>query len=226
MKTLVALLLLVGLLVAGDRIAEQVAERELARQLEADLGTRPAVEITGFPLLTQALRGRYDEMHVDAPRVRQGAVDVEDVRAVLQGARVPLGDVLGGRVVEVPVERLTATGLVTYAQVEELAGDGLRLAADPEGVRVSGSIEVLGRTVSASAVSSVALEGDELRVTAQRLEVEGAQPPAAVARVLRDRLDLSVPLPPLPYDVRLAEVTPGPRGITVSGSARDVVLRR
>ena len=227
MKLLLALLVLGALLVGADRVAEQVAERALAEQLEAELGTRPTVEIAGFPLLTQALRGRYDELRVAAPRAREGAVTVEDLSATLRGAQVPLGDALGGAVDAVPVEELAATGVVTYAQLEALAGAGdLELAHDPQGVRVRGSVRVLGRTVTASAVSSVALDGDTLVVRATRLDVEGARPPAAVERALRDRLDLRLPLPPLPYDVTLREVSPGPRGITVSGTARDVVLRR
>ena len=54
---LVVLLLLVALAVVADRAVEQVAEGVVARQLAAELGTTPSVEVGGFPFLTQAIGG-------------------------------------------------------------------------------------------------------------------------------------------------------------------------
>ena len=225
MKWLVGLLVLVALLVGADRVAEHVAAGVLADRLQTELGSRPTVEIDGFPFLTQAVGGSYQRLRVSAPVVRREGLSLRDFSATLTGVHVALGDALGGSLSAVPVDRLDAGGLVAYDDLAQLAGPGLRLAGDPNGVRVTGRVAALGRQVDVSAVSSVALAGDTLVVTAGQLTVGGVAVTGPLAAALRGRLDLRVPLPALPYGVRLASLVAGPQGITVSGGARSVVLR-
>jgi len=63
---LVVVLLLVGLAVVADRVAVGVAETRVGEQLAAEggLAGTPEVDITGFPFLTQAIGGRYDEVRI------------------------------------------------------------------------------------------------------------------------------------------------------------------
>ncbi len=225
MKWLVGLLVLVALLVGADRGAEHVAAGVLADRLQTELGSRPTVEVDGFPFLTQAVGGSYQRLRVTAPVVRREGLSLRDFSATLTGVHVALGDALGGSLSAVPVDRLDAGALVAYDDLTQLAGPGLRLAGDPNGVRVTGRVAALGRQVDVSAVSSVALAGDALVVTAGQLTVGGVAVTGPLAAALRGRLDLRVPLPALPYGVRLASLVAGPQGITVSGSARSVVLR-
>ena len=64
---LVAVLVVLGL-VLGDRYAEQRVEREAAAQLQDELGTPapPAVDVEGWPFLTQAVGQRLPRVHVVA----------------------------------------------------------------------------------------------------------------------------------------------------------------
>lgn len=226
MKRIAAVLVLLVVLVVGDRVAEQAVEGVLADQLQGELGSRPDVEIGGVPFLTQAVRGRYDDVQLRADRVERSGVPVLDVRAALTGARVPLSSLLRGEVEQVPVDGLRLRGLVSYDALEAVAGDrDVQLSPEGEDVRVAGSFKVLGREVPVSAVSSLRLDGDSVVLTARRLEIGGASVPGPVAGALSGRLDVRVPLPPLPYDVRVEQVEPGPAGVTVSGAARDTVLR-
>ena len=225
-KLLVSVLLLAALLVVADRVAAHVTQGVLARQLTAELGTRPSVELGGFPFLTQAVAGRYTDVRLRAARVERSGVSLTGFSAALAGVDVPLSDAVRGKVDAVPVQRLSASGVLSYAELQRLAGKGLTIAPDPRGVRVSGTVRVLGQNVAASAVSSVTLQGDEVMLRAGDVEVDGIRPTGAIARALAGRLDLDVRLPTLPYDVRLSSVQPGPTGIAVSGTARDIVLRR
>jgi len=159
-KWLVGLLVLVALLVGADRVAEHVAAGVLADRLQTELGSRPTVEIDGFPFLTQAVGGSYQRLRVSAPVVRREGLSLRDFSATLTGVHVALGDALGGSLSAVPVDRLDAGALVAYDDLTQLAGPGLRLAGDPNGVRVTGRVAALGRQVDVSAVSSVALAGD------------------------------------------------------------------
>lgn len=216
----VALVLVLGLVVAADRVSEHVAEGLLADQVSRELGVRPDVEIGGVPFLTQALTGHYRDLRLTAPRVDGSGVRLDDVEVRLSGADVPLSSVVRGSVDAVPVDRLRVQGVVPYDELEAAAGRDVQLSAAPGGVRVSGTIRVLGQSVPASATSTVSLDGDRLVLTARELQAAGA-----TAR-LSGALDLSLAVPELPYGVRLTSVAAGPDGVTVSGQATDTVLRR
>ena len=226
MKWLVAVLVVLGLLVVADRVGESVAERTLADQLEQELGSRPDVEIGGFPFLTQALRGRYEQLRADAPSAVQGGVTLHDVRSTLSGVHVPLSDAVRGDVTEVPVDALEASGTVSYDDLEVASGvDDVQLEADPGGgVRVTGSFRVLGGASRPSRSPTVTLDGDTLVVTAQ--PGRGRHGRGAVSAALQGRLDLRIPVPELPYGLQLSSVRTGPDGVAVAGSQRaDVVVR-
>ena len=228
MKVVWTLVLLVLLLVAADRVALVVAEREVATQLQAsgDLSARPSVSIKGIPFLTQAIGGVYDEVEVRAEDVTAGNGRLSEFSASLAGVQVPLSDALSGSVSSVPVSSLTATVLLSYADLtSRLADRRLTVSPGPRGlVRVTGSVTVLGRTVSASALSSVTLSGTSVVVTAERFEV-GARPADRVlTAALGKRLDFTARIGELPYGLRLTGVTIQPAGVVATASAKDTVL--
>ena len=226
-KLVIALVVLLVLLVGADRVAEQVAEGRIAQQLAAELAARPTVEIGGFPFLTQALRGRYQDIAVSGDSASRQGVRVTDFRAHLEGVRVPLSDALAGRVGAVPVDQVRGTALVSYADFAHAANvPGLQLAPAGDQVRVSGPVQVLGQDLTVSALSDVRLDGTDVVLTAQRLEVGGQQVSGPVSAALSGRLDLRVPTAGLPYDLVLTDVRTTERGIELSGTARDVVLQR
>jgi len=223
---LVLFVLLVGLLVVGDRAAEQVAESAISRQLEGELGTAPSVEVGGFPFLHQALRGRYDEITVEADRLRRDDVTVQDFRATLEGNRVSLSDVVGGSVDEVPVDRLQGTGLVTFAAIEEASGGQVQLEPAGDRVRVRGTVTAFGRTVEAAALAEPVVQGPDLLLRASEVTVAGEPVTGVVGLTLVDALSLGYPVPELPYGLQLREVDVTDTGVVVTGGASDVLLRR
>jgi len=226
-KLLVALVVLLLLLVGADRVAEQVAEGRIADQLAADLSSTPQVEVGGFPFLTQALSGRYRTITVSGDSASRDGVRISDFTADLSGVQVPLSDALGGRVSDVPVDRLRGTALITYADFARSADvRGLELSPDGDQVRVTGPLSVLGQDLTVTALSDVALEGEQVLLTAQSFEVNGSPVSSVVSGALSGRLDLRVDVDELPYDLRLTDVETGERGIELSGTARDVVLSR
>lgn len=227
MRWLVAgLVLLLALLVAADRAAEQVTERVVARQLRGELGATPQVEFDGL-FLPQAVRGRFGRVRVQADAVRREGLPVREFSASLSGLRVAAADAVRGEVDRVPVEQLRGRAVLAYDDLERLSGArGLQLSGSAGRLRLSGPVAVFGLEGTATALSEVRLEGDQLVVRAEELAVDGEQVPDEVARALRGELDLRLPVPPLPYDLRLDDLDVTAAGIAVSGSARDVVLRR
>ncbi len=224
-KLVVAVAVLLVLLVGADRVAVVVADRALASQLDGELGTTPTVHVHGFPFLTQALAGRYRDIELTAPRVTRSALTLTGLSVSLRGVQVPLSAALGGTVTSVPVDRLSVAAVVPYTDLQGRAR-GLTLAQSGDGVRVSGSITVLGRTLAASAQSNATLEGTTLRLTASSIAVDGVPAAGSVASALTGRLDLRIDLSDLPYGVRVTSVRSTADGVAVTGTAAGTVLTR
>jgi hypothetical protein len=122
---------------------------------------------------------------------------------------VPLGDVIGQHVGRVPVDRASASLLVSYANLNSwLAPRHITVRAAPGGdVRVSGTVTVAGRTVSAGADGRLSVTHDSVVITTGH------------------GLDVTIPLPGLPFRIDLLRAGAGPDGIVVDASAEGLVLR-
>ena len=225
-RLVVVLVVLLGLLVVADRAGAAIASRAIAAQVQAEAGSSDVdVSIGGFPFLTQALAGRYKRVDVVAADVPAGEVTVRRLDTSLNGVQVPLSDALSGSVTSVPVEAVRAEALLSYDQLTRTSRDGT-VSITPAGdrVRVTGEVEVLGRTVSATAVSRVEVDKDALLVTAESYEVGNAAADAVLSRALGDRLDLRVPITGLPYGLRVIGVQVQPDGVAVRATAAATVL--
>jgi hypothetical protein len=227
-RRLLALLVVVALLaVVADRVALHLAERAVADQarVSAGLTATPRVTVHGFPFLTQAVRGKYDRIDVAATGLQRQGVRVARLDATLLGAQVPLGDALHGSVTSIPVAGLTASAVVTYADLAARSGlAGVTITPQGDLVRVTGRVTVLGRTVRATALSRVALRGTRIAVTASSLQVLGESTPRLVD-LLAGALDLLVPVGRLPYDLRLTGLRVTPGGIRLAARSGPTVLR-
>ena len=227
-RLLIALVVLLGLLVAADRIGAVVAERVMASQIrdQLELQETPDVGIRGVPFLTQAVRGRYSDVRVTLPDVDSGRLQDMVVDARLQGVRVPLGDVLDRQVEEVPVDRITGNVTVGYDQLARASGiSGLRIARDGDAVTLSGSVEVLGRQVEASATGRVEVNGDDLVISADRAEVAGVEVPDVALDAAARLLSFQVSPSRLPLSLRITGVEVTDTGLQVSAVSDDAVLR-
>lgn len=227
-KLLVLVVVLLVLGVAADLLAARAAEKAIATRVQqtGGLGLAPEVEVRGRPFLLQALRGRFDDVVVRASGVPAGQLRFESLVTQMQGLRVPLTGVLSGSVTAVPVDRISARGVVGYQALTALVADrGLRVADAGGGrVRVTGSVQVLDRTLTASAVSLPTLSDNTLVVTAERFEVGNAAADALLSRALGNRLDFRVELAALPYGLTLRSLQVGPGGVAVLARATDAVL--
>ena len=227
MRRLASVLVLLVVMVVGDRVAAAYAGDRLAEELRrgAGLTSTPTVEIAGFPFLTQAVGGRYDHVEVGATDVPAGDTVLDRVDVVLTGVRVGLSEALSGEVTDVPVDRVSAQVRLSYDDLSRRSGER-RLTVSPEGdrVRVTGEVEVLGRTLSAAALSEVALDGDTVRITAQEFRVGNDVADALLTRALGDRFDLRVPITDLPYALTVQRLRVAPDAVVVEAGATDTVL--
>lgn len=225
-RLVVTLVVLLVLLLVADRVGAAVASRAVADQVQtAGSATQAEVEIGGFPFLTQALGGRYDEVEVVARDVPAGDLTVSRLEATLRGVEVPLSEAISGSVRSVPVASVDARALLAYDELAGRSGDR-RLALAPAGdrVRVTGSVRVLGQTVSVTAVSRLEVTEGELVVTAESYEVGNAAADALLTRALGGRLDLRIPVTGLPYGLQVTGVEVQPDGVVVLARGGATVL--
>ena len=223
---LVVVLLLVGLAVLSDRVAVGVAEDRVATELAAagGLAGTPEVEIAGFPVLTQAVTGSYDEVHISLTADELGQPEGTRADVVLHGVQVPLSNALSGSVSAVPVDRIDGTATLSYDLLSAQLGGNTTLRPEGDGLRITKTVEVLGQTFPLTATGTLTLEGNELVVDVERASGAGVDLPDFLVERASDLLDLRYAVPALPFGLQLTDVVPAEDGVDVRVAAEDTVL--
>jgi hypothetical protein len=224
---LVVALLLIGLVLVADRVAVGFAEDRVAEQVaeKGGLAGTPEVDIDGFPFLTQAVGGRYDEVRISLTADQLGQPEGTSADVVLRGVEVPLSSVLAGSVQEVPVERIDGTATLSYALLSAQLGSGTELEREGDGLRITRTLEVLGQQVRLTATGQVALDGNDLVVDVEEASGAGVDVPGFLLDRATDLLDLRYPVPALPFGLQLTGVRPAADGVDIRVEATDTVLR-
>jgi hypothetical protein len=201
---------LVALLIVVDRVAVGAADHLVAARIQTqeNLPSRPAVSIAGFPFLTQAVRGRYDDVTLTVHHYDRAAVRVDTIRVQLHGVHVSLGAVFSQHVSSVPVDSASARVLLSYDDLNAyLRPKGITVSSDGDArVRVSGSVTVAGQRLTASGAATIDVTSDSLVLHAANA--------ATVA----------IPLSGLPFGIRLQSAKATNRGIEVTATAQGLVL--
>lgn len=231
MRALLAVLVLLvvvlgGVALVADPVAEGIAEDRVAAALQdaGALAGAPQVDVTGWPFLTQAVAGTYDEVRVGLTAADLGQPEGTRADVTLRGVHVPLSDALSGSVQEVPVDRVDGTATLSYALLSRELGADTTLERAGDGLRVTRTVEVLGYTVPLTAVGDVLLDGDDLVVEVEEAEAAGVGVPDFVVDRAVGLLDLRYPVR-LPFGLQLTGVTPADDGVDVAVEATDTVFR-
>jgi hypothetical protein len=223
---LVVLVLMLGLLLLADRAAVGFAEDKVATQIaeKGALQGTPEVDINGFPFLTQALAGRYDDVRIALTAAELGQPEGTRADVALHGVEVPLSAALSGSVQEVPVERIDGTATLSYALLSAQLGSDTTLTREGDGLRVTRTVEIVGQRLRLTAAGKLTLEGSDLVVDVQQASGAGVDVPDFLLSRAADLLDLRYTVPPLPFGLQLTGVTPGKDGVDVRVEATDTVL--
>jgi hypothetical protein len=226
-----ATLVVAGLAVALlDRICAALAEHKASEYLAEPFGHQPLVRVFGTPFLTQAIRGRYREVLVSGGGLRIGEMTGATLHARIRNAYLPLGELLGRRARELPCEHvegeivipygeLARVSRIPYLTLEYLDGKLVASAALP----VPG-ISALAR-VSGEAVLSIVDTG-AVWLRLGGVSVAGISLPRLVLDQLLGTLSVPIPMPELPYGLRLTELRATEVGLLVRGAASATTFRR
>lgn len=226
-RLIVAVVSLTLVLLVVDRVSAVITAGVVAQRLQVagELTQEPAISIRGFPFLTQALSGRYERVELKAQDLARKGLTLASLEVAVQGSRIPLGEALGGSLTAVPVEGLSATAVVSYDEIVRRSRvKGIAVTPMRDGVKVAGSVVVLGRTIRASTSSSVRLDRGELVVSARTIDVEGQTSPL-INRAIAGRFNFRVDIPALPYGLRLTGVRASGTGLVLIASTGPTVLQ-
>jgi hypothetical protein len=179
----ITLVVLLALVVGADFAVRAVAEDRVATQLQSSLKlpAKPSVDIGGFPFLTQALTGRYDDVELTAEHIPYNQLRDITLTAQLSGVSLPVQDLLDGRVASIPADTVVASARidpvdlarvlnvsdVTVAPVTQDELDRLRAAAQADSSGASGNARALADVDPAQSVqltSTTTVAGQQLRV--------------------------------------------------------------
>lgn len=232
LRVVVIIAVVLGALFVGvDRWAVSYAENRIAERIQARQGLAGTseVEIRGFPFLTQALSHDLDRVDL---KLRGVEVMADDRRTRLAELDASFHDVaLNGDYTGGTAARAEGTALLTYADLTAASQTGATLSygGAPGKVKVTAGIEVLGRKLTRSVVSTVSLEdapdgkeGKIVRVHADEVPGEGIP---GVEQLIRRKTDFDRTLDSgLPSGLHLSSLTSDEAGVHLALTGTDVVM--
>ncbi|MFF9016504.1 DUF2993 domain-containing protein [Streptomyces sp. NPDC014870] len=220
---LIVAVVLGGIFVGVDRLAVSYAESEAAGKVR--LGPARAasteVDIKGFPFLTQVMDKRLDEVDVVVTGVEATAGDkkirITEMQADLRDVTV------NDAFTSARARSATGTALISYADLTAAADRDVKIAYGGNGkLKVTGGVQVLGRTLTRSVVSSVTLvDGDTIRVRADAVPGEGIP---GLESLVRKRTDFDREIGGLPAGMKLDRIEAREDGVVIGVTGTDVTL--
>jgi hypothetical protein len=219
----IVLILLIGLVIAADRIGLAVAQDAIAKNVESQYGLdhKPEVKIKGFPFLTQALGGHYGEIDVKVGDFAQAGVHLTGTVVTLKGIDAPLSDALHNDPSGFEADTAISTATVPYADVNKEAPNGMKVSAEGKALRVRGPVTVLGLSRTVTATVSVKPSGRSVKVLPQTVDAGGTTIPVAL---VQQAFTFTMPVKGLPLNTRISDVQVLPEGLRVTTTARHINL--
>lgn len=212
-----------------DRVAVGLAERKASQYLATPLGEGVRIRVHGSSFLAQVVRGRYSYVELRSTGLQVGALAGTTLHAHLVNTALPLRALLGRRMTELAIEHLRGDLVIPYpelARASRIRGLGFRYLDGR--LITTAALPVPGISefarLSGEAVMTISEAGGVL-LRVRNVSVAGRAVPRMILNQIVPTLAFPIPLPPLPYGVRLDRLTPTEDGLRVSGSARAVVFR-
>lgn len=234
--TVIIVVVLAGLLVLTDRIAASIAEDKVAgliateaRNQDIELKGDPDVDVTGFPFLTQVLGGKYSQIDIGFKDLTASGASVQRLDVHASDVDAPLSQVMKGQG-PITAGKMSAEARLDYKTVTELMGESasnLRVTGENGKLKISATLEAAGFTVELTGTGSVKIAQDSVSVTVDEMRPTGGNAPPGVDSLVAgfaQRLNKTIPMPPLPYSLTLSDVKVEADAIVVSAHAEGVQL--
>lgn len=221
-KLLITIVVLVGVLVAADRIALLVAEHQISNKLATayNLSPAPGVSIHGFPFLTEVVSGQYQQVDVKVASLTSQTVPLQNLDAQFTSVDAPLKQVLGsGGQAQITANQATGTATVPFSVINQRLPNGVTVSPDGSNLKMSGTTSYLGQQVPFTATATVGVAGNGISISPHDVTVAGQ---SGIPASALGPLSVAVPVGNLPMHLSLNAVQPTASGLQVSVSAQNV----
>ncbi len=249
-KLIIGLVSLLALAVVVDFGAAAYSEYRVSRAIRdgGDLTSDPQVIVHGFPFLTQAADGKYQNVEIRAQDVPTDYVESTTIEANLRGVAVPLSDLVDGSVGAVPVDeldgrvRIEATDLGRFLGIVDLqvsappadksdgtGGSGGSGMTTNGGVVLTGTVPVGPVETKVAVQADLILDGDSVDIVASDFyfgpegNADFSIPDFAKPAVL-GLFTKTIDRQTLPFGILPTDVYAEGSQIVIEGNAKDVTI--
>ncbi len=207
----IALVVLLAVLVIGDRVAAAYAENRMAQQIQSQgFSGKPHVSIEGFPFLTQLLGRNFHDVKISADGVNEGPVVITNIKANLQG--VHLNSSYSGAT----VDHVSGTALITFGDLMGASGGPSVTVTAVHGDEVDFNVNL--DIVSGTGTARVTQVGKN-KIHVQVISADGLP-----LSLLGSLADFTVTVPALPLNMTIQSVSVSAQGILVHVTGSDVTF--
>ncbi|MDA1361731.1 DUF2993 domain-containing protein [Glycomyces luteolus] len=234
-RLLIILVILVAVVALGDRVANALVERRIADEVAttaADHGAysdqEPDVKVHGWPFLTQAWTGDFEQIDITLRDVGSNGLIFPTLELVAHDVDADWRELTNGG--DAVASTLDVSGSVSVDSIEAIMAEqtGYDLQINEDGTAsLIGSQELMGVEVEIEATGQFEFGENALTFRPDAVEslTEGLPPQVQpMVDQAASEFETTVGLPELPYGIQLTEVAFDGDLVTVSGTAQDVVL--
>lgn len=210
-----AIIVLLILATIGDRVANAIAENEIATQfVKNGFPVKPSVTIEGFPFLTQLIAHDIHRIDISASNVPAGPVTITSIKATANG--VHLNSSFNGGT----VDHITGTLFVSFSSLADAGGGGtgtgITMSADGPG-KVKVTAGIAGSPIDTE-VAKVSQTGPS------QISVQVLPSASPLSGLLTSFGSYTFTVPALPAGMRITGVAVTSQGITVSAAGNHTTL--
>jgi DUF2993 family protein len=208
------------ILVIGDRVALAVTENDMASQFQANgLPVKPSVTIEGFPFLTQLAAKDFNKVDISASNVPAGPVTITSVHATINGLHISSYS----STASAKVDHMTATAFISFGALAAAGGvgGGTGITVTPDGANKVKITAGLGGVFSDTEEAQITQTGP------QTINIKVLPSNSAVGSLLSSFGSFSFSLPPgVPPSLRITGLTLNSQGLNVSAAATNATFSK
>jgi hypothetical protein len=214
-RWLIALIVLIVVLVAVDFGAKAFAENAIATKIDSSgLGTKPSVDIEGFPFLTQVASRDLSQIDINASNFTVQQVVISSLHATATGVR-PNASFNGAT-----ISKINGTVVVSFTTVTNLIPiPGLTVSADPaagpDAIKFSSSLGGAVGKIEQLSSNKIEVQVGNLTGLAGLASLIGGSTIAS---------SYTFEIPRLPAGLVVRSITVTSQGIVATASAQNTTL--
>jgi LmeA-like phospholipid-binding len=211
----IALIVLIGLLVAADFGAKAYAESAIASKIDSSgLGVKPSVSIEGFPFLTQVAARDLKQIDISASNFTVKQVVISSLNATATGVHP------NASFNSATIDQVNGTVVVSFTTITNLVPvPGLTVTADPAGgpdaISFNSSLGGATGKIEQTSSNQITIQVGNLTGLAGIASLVGGSPLAS---------SYTFDIPTLPAGLVVRSVTVTSQGIVAKASAQNTTL--